>query len=115
MYGWRFTSQPLADHIGVSELLIITTSNSPPWVDTSAVILARASFSGSETKLRWMSGCRRSKRGGRLVGAGILQVETVRDGERAAPDPGSRRRVIVASRRPGHCVRAGLSSMLMSI
>src|ERR1039457_1367715 len=145
MYGWRFTSQPLADHIGVSQLLIITTSNSPPWVDTSAVILARASFSGSDTKLSWMPGCSCSKRGDRLMASWRCELETIATvtvlpeappekscsapvlqparasaappvvparkalrlsgiaGERAAPDPASRRRVIVASRHPGDC------------
>src|ERR1039457_3722087 len=148
MYGWRFTSQPLADHIGVSQLLIITTSNSPPWVDTSAVILARASFSGSDTKSRLTPGCSCSKRGDRLMASFICDLETIATvtvlpeappekscfaptlqperasaappvvparkalrlrglaGVRAAPDPAARR-VIVASRRPGHCVVPG--------
>src|SRR5436305_11915681 len=77
MYGWRFASQPLADHIGVSELLIITTSNSPPWVDTSAVILARASFSGSDTKFGRTPGWSCSNRWDRLIASCICELDTI--------------------------------------
>jgi hypothetical protein len=58
-------------------LLIITTSNSPPCVDTSAVILARASFSGSDTKFRCTPGCSRSNRYDRVIASCICGLDTI--------------------------------------
>ena len=41
------------------------------------VILARASFSGSEMKSRWMSGCSLSNRWDRLMASCICELDTI--------------------------------------
>ena len=73
---------------------IITTSNSPPPEATEAVIFARASFSGRDTKRTSMSGCCAVKWSMRLMASCICGFETIattiEQRVKAAYDLGSR-------------------------
>src|ERR1700724_2132403 len=77
MYWDKLTSHPSLAHWGVSKLLIITTSNSPPPIAVDAVILARAWFSDSEMKRSLMPGFEASKCFDSLIASVICELDTI--------------------------------------
>src|ERR1700747_792163 len=77
MYWDKLTSQPSLAHCGVSKLLIITTSNSPPPIAVDAVILARAWFSDSEMKRSLTPGCAAASLDDSFMASVICELDTI--------------------------------------